>query len=143
MKKKTRFHLPLTTGFINKPKSYLLTYWFLPKRVVKPINNNLNYFLDTIVMHPTLSGKQTILFWIFGFLIKKGNYQTVAQYCSGWFFTDGAFLCKAVCQDITDLTISLRELLSARKAVKKALYEQVKDSKQLLRSLIAPRLKSQ
>ncbi len=53
------------------------------------------------------------------------------------YFTDGAFLCKAVCQDIADLTISLRELLSARKAVKKALDGQVKDSKHLLRSLIA------
>lgn len=54
------------------------------------------------------------------------------------YFTDGAFLCKAVCQDIADLTISLRELVSARKAVKKVLDGQVKDSKQLLRSLIAP-----
>ena len=53
------------------------------------------------------------------------------------YFTDGAFLCKAVCQDIADLTISLRELLSTRKAVKKALDGQVKDSKHLLRSLIA------
>jgi putative transposase len=54
------------------------------------------------------------------------------------YFTDGTFLCKAVCQDIADLTISLRELLSARKAVKKALDDQVKDAKQLLRSLIVP-----
>lgn len=35
------------------------------------------------------------------------------------YFTDGTFLCKAVCQDIADLTISLRELLAARKAIKK------------------------
>ena len=33
------------------------------------------------------------------------------------YFADGTFLCKAVCQDIADLTISLRELLSARKAI--------------------------
>lgn len=45
------------------------------------------------------------------------------------------FLCKAVCQDIADLTISLGELLSARKAVNKALDGQVKDSKHLLKSL--------
>ena len=51
------------------------------------------------------------------------------------YFADGTFLCKAVCQDIADLTISLRELLSARKAIKKQLDGQIKDSKHLLRSL--------
>ena len=59
------------------------------------------------------------------------------------YFADGSFLCKAVCQDIADLTISLRELLSARKTVKKQLDGQIKDSKHLLRSLVAPCIEKQ
>jgi putative transposase len=59
------------------------------------------------------------------------------------YFADGTFLCKAVCQDIADLTISLRELLSARKAIKKQLDGQIKDSKHLLRSLVSLTIEKQ
>lgn len=51
------------------------------------------------------------------------------------YFSDGNFLCKAICQDIADLTVSMRELLSARKTFKKQLDDKIKDAKMLLRHL--------
>ncbi len=51
------------------------------------------------------------------------------------YFADGTFLCKAICQDIADLTVNLKELLSARRQFKKELDGNVKDYKQLLRNL--------
>ena len=48
---------------------------------------------------------------------------------------DGNFLCKAICQDIADLTVSMRELLLARKTFKKQLDDKIKDAKMLLRHL--------
>lgn len=45
------------------------------------------------------------------------------------------FLCKAICQDIAELVVSLKDIKSARSAVKKELYGQIKQSQLLLRAL--------
>lgn len=50
------------------------------------------------------------------------------------YYRDG-FLCKAVCQDIAELIVSLKDIKSARSAVKKELYGQIKQSQLLLKAL--------
>ena len=44
-----------------------------------------------------------------------------------------SFLCKAVCQDIAELVVSLKEIQKARKKVKMGLYQDIKKSKMLLK----------
>ncbi len=45
------------------------------------------------------------------------------------------FLCKAVCQDIAELVVSLKEIQKARKAIKTKLYHEIKKAKQLIKSI--------
>lgn len=43
------------------------------------------------------------------------------------------YLCKAICQDMADMVVSLKEIKAARGSVKKNLKEQIKDAKLLLK----------
>src|SRR5690606_36899452 len=43
------------------------------------------------------------------------------------------FLCKAVCQDLANLTIGLKEIKKARLAVKKGLDKKIKNFRQILK----------
>ena len=45
------------------------------------------------------------------------------------------FLCKAICQDLAEMVVSLKEINAARAAVKKELYGQIKHSQLLMRRL--------
>ena len=45
------------------------------------------------------------------------------------------FLCKAICQDIAEMVVSLKEIKAARIAVKKELSGQIKQSQSLLKKL--------
>ena len=45
------------------------------------------------------------------------------------------FLCKAVCQDLAEMVVSLKEIKAARSAVKKTLDGQIKHSQLLLKNL--------
>lgn len=50
-------------------------------------------------------------------------------------FYEGKFLCNAICQEIAEMTVSLKEIQKARKGIKKVLYNEIKRAKQLLASL--------
>lgn len=45
------------------------------------------------------------------------------------------FLCKAVCQDLSDMTISLKEIKAARSSVKKDLFDQLRQSKAFIKGI--------
>ena len=45
------------------------------------------------------------------------------------------FLCKAICQDIAEMAVSLKEIKAARSAVKRELYGQIKQSQLLVKKL--------
>src|SRR5690606_9427608 len=45
------------------------------------------------------------------------------------------FLCKAICQDIAEMVVSLKEIKAARSAAKKELYGQIKQSQILVKKL--------
>lgn len=45
------------------------------------------------------------------------------------------FLCQAICQDMAEMVVSLKEIQAARTAVKKELYGQIKKSQWLLKKL--------
>lgn len=49
------------------------------------------------------------------------------------------FLCKAICQDIAEMVVSLKEIKAARSAVKKELYGQIKQSQLLVKKLSHPK----
>lgn len=48
-------------------------------------------------------------------------------------YHDGKFLCKAICQDLANLTIGLKEIKKARLAIKKGLHKKVKSFSQILK----------
>lgn len=45
------------------------------------------------------------------------------------------FLCTAVCQDIAEMTVSLKEIQKARKEVRNGLYQEIKRTRRLLQSI--------
>lgn len=47
-------------------------------------------------------------------------------------YYNDAFLCKAICQDLSSLTISLKEIKKARQEIKRGLYKQIKDIKRVV-----------
>ncbi len=47
-------------------------------------------------------------------------------------YYNNAFLCKAICQDLAELTISLKEIKKARKDVKRKLYKEIKTYKRVV-----------
>ncbi|MEK6482588.1 Mu transposase C-terminal domain-containing protein [Catalinimonas sp. 4WD22] len=50
-------------------------------------------------------------------------------------FHQQQFVCTAVCQDIAELTVSLKEIQKARKEVRQGLYQEIKRTKRLLKSI--------
>jgi putative transposase len=48
------------------------------------------------------------------------------------------FLCRAVCQDIDDLVISLKEIKKARDGIRHGLYKQIKEARQVFKEVAAP-----
>jgi putative transposase len=52
-------------------------------------------------------------------------------------FHDGAFLCTAVCQELANFTISLKDLQAARTRRRRELREEIKDRKSLVDELLA------
>ncbi|MEO8855147.1 MAG: Mu transposase C-terminal domain-containing protein [Ginsengibacter sp.] len=51
------------------------------------------------------------------------------------------FLCKAVCQDIAEMIVSLKDIKTARRGIKKGLYDQIKKSQAVLNSIIKTKTK--
>ncbi len=47
-----------------------------------------------------------------------------------------SFLCKAVCQEIAELVVSLKDIQAARKKVKNGFYQQIKKSQLLVKSIV-------
>lgn len=50
-------------------------------------------------------------------------------------YLNNSFLCTAICQDIADQVISLKEIRKARQQERRKLRKQIKDAKQLLNDL--------
>lgn len=49
------------------------------------------------------------------------------------------FLCSAICQDIAEMVVSLKEIQKARRQVKEGLYQQIKNAKHLIKTLLQQR----
>ena len=47
-------------------------------------------------------------------------------------YYDDVFLCRAVCQDIAELTIGLKDIKKARKDIKMGLYKEIRNYKRLI-----------
>ena len=45
------------------------------------------------------------------------------------------FLCRAICQDIAQLQVSLKEIQKARRGIKKGLYQEVRKARQLIKNI--------
>ena len=52
-------------------------------------------------------------------------------------YLDGKFICPAICQDIADLVVSLKDIRKARQKIKRELRGEINDAKQLLKILAA------
>ena len=51
-------------------------------------------------------------------------------------FHEGQFLCRAICPDLAGETVSLSDIISARRKRKRELRQTIKDRKKLVRQLI-------
>lgn len=47
-------------------------------------------------------------------------------------YYNNAFLCKAICLDLAEMTVSLKEIKQARREIKRGLYKEIKNYKRLL-----------
>ncbi|MCC9138047.1 Mu transposase C-terminal domain-containing protein [Pontibacter silvestris] len=45
------------------------------------------------------------------------------------------FLCRAICQDIAQLQVSLKEIQKARRGIKKGLCQEIKKARQLIKNI--------